>query len=118
MSDTARRRNFIKENSVDGFCICIYCERKLTIEQATIDHYIPQMYKDLIRGMGQKNWRIACAKCNSRTKNIINSRIANLFAILEEDWDYYKKVRIERKMIEVLNGAFVDVGVLYGKVNT
>ena len=50
--------------------LCFYCERPVSAERATIDHFIPQTYGG---AWVQENLIVACLCCNGRKANKLPS---------------------------------------------
>lgn len=49
--------------------ICSYCERKIKIELASLDHIIPVELNDEL--LGETNLTVTCISCNKRKGNMI-----------------------------------------------
>lgn len=112
---TNQKTNYIDRQALpNGKWKCYICECELEREQVTIDHFIPQYYKEIIRGLGQTNFRIACRKCNNHHKNKIHAVICNLYDMSSKfimtGWSIDRYREIEANIIAKLKGynSFVE----------
>lgn len=68
--NTKRRISF-KKRRLKKHPYCIYCDKKLNMENATLDHLVPY-------SLGGKNTfvniSVACAKCNEKRGNEITKK--------------------------------------------
>lgn len=104
-------KRFLDRKEKEDKLICCYCARKLTRREATVEHIIPAMYKDIIRGLGQSNMDVACAKCNTK-RSKIQSHIAQL-TMGHLLWDMcisstFAYLNSERHHVTKLGEHFVD----------
>lgn len=70
---------------------CCHCSRLISVEQATIEHIIPQSYGG---GYDPANITVACVKCNGRRGNI--------------DFYEYREKRRQRIKTQNAKATFVD----------
>ena len=48
--------------------VCVYCEKKIPIEKASLDHIIPVHYLEV--NIGENNLVMCCKRCNKNKGNM------------------------------------------------
>lgn len=98
-----KRDKRIKQAVIDrDGTICCYCDRKLLLEEITMEHIVPHSHRGMFN---LTNLTVACRDCNNRRKSRNFFKYARTFGWSNKKIWKYKKLYLNNLKIKVLNIA-------------